>query len=455
MQNKDHIHVADVMTQNVITVSEDDTVLSATLVMSEHNISSIIVLQNGSVSGIVTEDDILESVVELNKNLEDTLIKDVMVTDIISTTSQTPVSRAGRVIRDKAFEILPVIDDDKLVGVLSRTDITGALGSLGYFRVVSDAMTKDVISVTTKDYVKDAVDLMAKNQISSVLVMNGDVIVGIFTEKDLIQKVVSKAGDHSKIGITEVMTFPVITVEPETTITEANRIQTEMKLRELPVIDNGKLVGILSETNVLGIVEQIELEYEGLKYIGNMAMKDAASSLSEMLDMKLDIEIPEIEFVPVEHVTDMLGSKASLVAGVFLDVSGDISGSVLLMCPAKTACLLVDILSGKDAGTTETIDEDGMIILKKIYDVLTKSYIDVLSAQLNLDITYSESHSAFDVAGAVIDLVLIRHSQVADYVTANTCTISSEDIEGYLFFLFDPESLDLMTKRVDTSWVDR
>ena len=258
-----------------------------------------------------------------------------------------------------------------------------------------------------------------------------------------------------KIRITEVMTFPVITVEPETTITEANRIQTEMKLRELPVIDNGKLVGILSETNVLGIVEQIELEYEGLKYIGNMAMKDAASSLSEMLDMKLDIEIPEIEFVPVEHVTDMLGSKASLVAGVFLDVSGDISGSVLLMFPAKTACLLVDILSGKDAGTTDTIDEDGMIILKKIYDVLTKSYIDVLSAQLNLDITYSESHSAFDVAGAVIDLVLIRHSQVADYVTANTCTISSEDIEGYLFFLFDPESLDLMTKRVDTSWVDR
>jgi CBS domain-containing protein len=82
--------------------------------------------------------------------------------------------------------------------------------------------------------------------IGALLVMEGNQVLGIISERDLIKKLITKNLDPTKATIEQVMTQNVIAVPPEATVQTAMEIITEKRLRHLPIIDNGKLVGMIS-----------------------------------------------------------------------------------------------------------------------------------------------------------------------------------------------------------------
>jgi CBS domain-containing protein len=103
-----------------------------------------------------------------------------------------------------------------------------------------------VFTIPTTVTVSEAVHEMNTHKVGSVLVMNGLRLAGIFTERDVLRRVVGADIDPRFTPITKVMTSDVITIEPGTTVQEVMDLFTEKRCRHLPVVENGQLRGLIS-----------------------------------------------------------------------------------------------------------------------------------------------------------------------------------------------------------------
>lgn len=108
-----------------------------------------------------------------------------------------------------------------------------------------------IYSVSPETTVYHALELMYEKNISAVLVMENDTPAGIFTERDYARKVVLKGKTSKETRIDEIMTRDLITVSPENSIEEAMKIMSTRHIRHLPVMENGRLVGIVSIGDVV------------------------------------------------------------------------------------------------------------------------------------------------------------------------------------------------------------
>ena len=104
----------------------------------------------------------------------------------------------------------------------------------------------DVFSIPPDTNVQEAADKMRQKKIGALLVMRGDDLLGIFTERDILTKVVAKGIDPSSIKVSRIMTKKVVVIDPRRTVREAMQIVTERRLRHLPIVKDGKLIGMLS-----------------------------------------------------------------------------------------------------------------------------------------------------------------------------------------------------------------
>ena len=104
----------------------------------------------------------------------------------------------------------------------------------------------NVWSVTPDASVYDAIALMAGKSIGAVLVMDGQAIVGILSERDYARKVVLQGRSSKDTRVADIMTAPVVSVEPTTTVRECMEICTAKRIRHLPVVENGTVSGVVS-----------------------------------------------------------------------------------------------------------------------------------------------------------------------------------------------------------------
>ena len=111
-----------------------------------------------------------------------------------------------------------------------------------------------------------AVDVMNHHRIGSIVVVEGNQLVGIFTERDVLRRVVGAAVDPKVMRVADVMTKNLITITPETTIEESMVIFAEKRVRHLPVIANGDLIGLISIGDISRwIADMHQAEAEHLK----------------------------------------------------------------------------------------------------------------------------------------------------------------------------------------------
>jgi CBS domain-containing protein len=116
--------------------------------------------------------------------------------------------------------------------------------------LLRDIMIKKVITITQDKTAQDAARLMTERGASSVIVVNGDNIAGIVTERDLARKVCTQDIASSKIPLSDVMSSPVITADPDMPIETAVQRMFNNKIRRLPILENGKLVSIVSVSDL-------------------------------------------------------------------------------------------------------------------------------------------------------------------------------------------------------------
>jgi CBS domain-containing protein len=118
---------------------------------------------------------------------------------------------------------------------------------------VSEIMTNAAVIDAADDTLAEAARKMWKQQTGSLLVTDGDDLVGIITERDIL-KAVATGTPLQEARISEVMTKDVVTVGPGTSLREAAKIMADRWIRHLPVLDGGKLVGIISQRDLTGVL---------------------------------------------------------------------------------------------------------------------------------------------------------------------------------------------------------
>jgi CBS domain-containing protein len=112
----------------------------------------------------------------------------------------------------------------------------------------------DIYSVRPEDSVYDALELMAARNIGAVLVVSGEEIKGIFSERDYARRVVLHGKVSKETLVAEIMTTGVISVDPGWTADRCMALMTEKHIRHLPVLENGRLVGVISIGDVVRAV---------------------------------------------------------------------------------------------------------------------------------------------------------------------------------------------------------
>jgi CBS domain-containing protein len=132
--------------------------------------------------------------------------------------------------------------------------------------VLLERKNSEICSVSPAVTVAEAVTEMNRRRIGSVVVLEGGRLAGIFTERDVLRRVVGAGIDPLRTSVAEVMTAELVTVKPTTTVDEAMEIFTDKRCRHLPVLDDGRLVGLLSIGDVTRwSVESHRSEAEHLK----------------------------------------------------------------------------------------------------------------------------------------------------------------------------------------------
>lgn len=122
-----------------------------------------------------------------------------------------------------------------------------------------------VFSVSSETTALEAARKMRRNRVGSLLVIDGKQLKGIFTERDVLNKVVAEALDPAEVPVSEIMTRNVIVIGPKLTVREAMQIVTEKRLRHLPVVQGSRLLGMLSGGDLTrSIVEESESFIETL-----------------------------------------------------------------------------------------------------------------------------------------------------------------------------------------------
>ena len=115
---------------------------------------------------------------------------------------------------------------------------------------VNDVMTMEVITIDENATVKEAAEIMDKNEIGCVIAVRKGKAIGIVTERDLLKRVIVEAKNANKTKVAAVMSSPLEVVAPSTELEEAIRLMFEKKIKKLPVVDKGNIVGLVSLTDI-------------------------------------------------------------------------------------------------------------------------------------------------------------------------------------------------------------
>ena len=136
--------------------------------------------------------------------------------------------------------------------------------------IIENLMIRSVVTLPSCASVYEAVKLMNKNKIGCLVVVYNGEIVGILTERDLLERVLEKCRDPKEIAVSQIMTEHVIVGKPNMELSEATRIMFENGVKKLPIVKGNNLVGIVTLTDIARATSTDKETVELIRKLSNM-----------------------------------------------------------------------------------------------------------------------------------------------------------------------------------------
>lgn len=186
-----------------------------------------------------------------------------------------------------------------------------------------------------------------------------------------------------------------------------------------------------------------EMYFDVLKEIGNIGAGNATTAISNMLNLKVNMDVPKVELLTFQELPVAISAEEETIAGIYLEVESDIGGSMMFLLKMDSAHYLVNRLMGRPDDYKEPFTEMDLSALKEIGNIISGSYLSALSTMTNMVITSSVPYLAIDMAGAILSVPAIQFGQYGD----NALLIETEfgddvKIQGFFILLPDIDSYD-------------
>ena len=267
--------ISSIMSRDVITLEPKEILMSAVEKMNFNNVSCVVVVEDKKPTGILTERDIIQ-IIGHNINLNVTRLVSVMKSPVIAISEEIDIPEAANLMVINSLRRLVVVDGEhNIIGIVTQTDIIKNLSidSFISFKKAEQIMKRKIISLGRKDTVSAAVELMIKNHISCVLIIEDDKPVGIITERDITKSI---AENNILNNVEGIMNFPVFTADKDINLYDATKLMEKNKLRSLVIVDSeGDVIGIVTKSD---IIKNLRADY--VELLKNM-LKEKSRALIE------------------------------------------------------------------------------------------------------------------------------------------------------------------------------
>ncbi|MGQ9719310.1 MAG: CBS domain-containing protein [Nitrososphaerales archaeon] len=271
--------VEDYMTRNVFVLSSNDSLAKARNIMLTKRIGRMVITDSGDrVLGIITRSDMAFALGRgstgwRKRPLDQMLVKDLMITRVVTANPSTPLKEAIKTMLEKDFWGLPVVDKERLVGIITAFDIMKYLIDRGNDLRVADVMDRRVVTASPFHSIHHVTELMASTPTKRVVIVDSEGRpTGIispsniaFTKGDAKRKVVFRRSlggfyeqTHKRVTYLDlaiagdVMSSPVLIAHDEDGVIEATKVMVDNRIGALPVLNRGHdLIGMFSRREVL------------------------------------------------------------------------------------------------------------------------------------------------------------------------------------------------------------
>ena len=250
------LEAKDIMSTDVVTIEPNRSMGQAADRMAGEGVSSIVVTADQEVIGILTEHDFLRAVVREGVRADKGIVQEFMTQPIQSISPHRSILDASRLMETQHIKRLPVLAKGKLVGIITQTDLIRALTHVGTLEDVAAIMSTSVQTISPDATVTEGAALMIKERISSLVVFADDRPVGMLTERDMLAKVTARHAVPSSLRVRDVMSYPVVTINRDCSVFGAARTMDERRVHRLVVVDEGKLAGIVTQTDIFRAAKQ-------------------------------------------------------------------------------------------------------------------------------------------------------------------------------------------------------
>jgi CBS domain-containing protein len=277
------MNVADIMSSPVYVLNADEPVSRARKLMLRHRISTLLVLNEGKMVGIVTKSDITNRLAQAEplwrrRPIDQIPIKLLMTESVITIYPEASISQAAALMLENGVHNIPVVKND-IVGIITRTDLVRyvAENSEEMKTKIPKLMSEDIVSVHRHHTINHVIDEMNRNEIERVIVKDdAGNPVGIISSKslalnlltdfqgELSTKSIKMARKSSPGGqktfryvkevpliAEDIMVSPINSIDVNENVSEAAKKMIEEGVTALPVSDGENIVGILSRTDIM------------------------------------------------------------------------------------------------------------------------------------------------------------------------------------------------------------
>lgn len=265
------MQIKNLMSEDLITVDKDQNLSDALKLLRKHNVSRLPVTNHKELVGIISERDIAN---KLGSSKYESMpasrlhISSVMVKDVFTVPETMQLADVAKLMLDEGIGSVPVMCEDKMVGIVSKADFVTLAVGIAFDKItVKEIMSKDLIVVSPTERLVHARRLMIEAHVGRLPVVEDDELVGMITSKDLMRAFIDFRKNvpekHQKSQIKEVLVEDIMSSNPqyvskEMSISEVSNIMIETGYNGLPVVDGGKVIGIITQTDILRLIEKLE-----------------------------------------------------------------------------------------------------------------------------------------------------------------------------------------------------
>ncbi len=188
-------------------------------------------------------------------------------------------------------------------------------------------------------------------------------------------------------------------------------------------------------------LEQMSDEYfDVLKELGNIGAGNATTALAQMMQCKVDMAVPQVRLLEFKELGEKMGGEETIMAGIYLGIEGDITGSIMFLLEKQAARHLVNKMMGMESSGDEFTEME-FSALKEVGNIITGAYLNSLSSLTNLVIYPSVPDLTVDMAGAILSVPAIQFGELGDKILLIQTQFFDEMVlEGFFILVPDLDS---------------